>query len=66
MNLLFIAYFPMEPSVGGIQRVTDVLTRELFRRGHIVNFLSLQLGPTSPELTTSATQYYIKVGSINS
>lgn len=61
MNLLFIAYFPMEPSVGGIQRVTDVLTRELFRRGHIVNFLSLQLGPTSPELTTSATQYYINI-----
>ena len=61
MNLLFIAYFPMEPSVGGIQRVTDVLTRELIRRGHIVNFLSLQLGPTSPELTTSATQYYINI-----
>lgn len=61
MNILFLAYFPMEPSIGGIQRVTDILTRELIRREHKVNFLSLQLGPTSPELMTSAPQYYINV-----
>lgn len=61
MNILFIAYFPMEPSVGGIQRVTDILTHELIRRGHNVNYLSLQLGPTSLDLTTSAPQYYINV-----
>lgn len=61
MSILFIAYFPMEPSVGGIQRVTDILTNELIRRGHNVNYLSLQLGPTSSDLTTSAPQYYINV-----
>lgn len=61
MNILFIAYFPMEPSVGGIQRVTDILTHELIRKGHNVNYLSLQLGSTSPDLTTSAPQYYINV-----
>ena len=61
MSILFIAYFQMEPSVGGIQRVTDILTNELIRRGHNVNYLSLQLGPTSPDLTTSAPQYYINV-----
>lgn len=61
MNILFLAYFPMEPSIGGTQRVTDILTRELIRRGHIVNYLSLQLGPTSPELTISAPQYYINI-----
>ena len=65
MNILFIAYFPMEPSVGGIQRVTDILTHELIRRGHNVNYLSLQLGPTSSDLTTSAPQYYINVEKVS-
>lgn len=55
----------MEPSVGGIQRVTDILTHELIRRGHNVNYLSLQLGPTSPDLTTSAPQYYINVEEVS-
>lgn len=60
MNILFLAYFPMEPSVGGIQRVTDVLVKELLRRGNDVSCLSLQLGPIATDLTT-APQYYINV-----
>lgn len=60
MNILFLAYFPMEPSVGGIQRVTDILVKELLRRGNDVSCLSLQLGPLATDLTT-APQYYINV-----
>ena len=53
MNILFLAYFPMEPSVGGIQRVTDILVKELLRRGNDVSCLSLQLGPLATDLTTA-------------
>ena len=60
MNILFLAYFTMEPSVGGIQRVTDILVKELLRRGNDVSCLSLQLGPLATDLTT-APQYYINV-----
>ena len=60
MNILFLAYFPMEPSVGGIQRVTDILVKELLRRGNDVSCLSIQLGPLATDLTT-APQYYINV-----
>lgn len=38
MNILFIAY-NFTPSTGGVQRVTDILTKELKRRGHNVSFL---------------------------
>lgn len=60
MNILFLAYFPMEPSVGGIQRVTDILVKELVRRGHDVSCLSLQLGPEATDVPI-APQYYINV-----
>lgn len=60
MKILFVAYFPMEPSVGGVQRVTNVLVTELMRRGHEVSCLSLQLGHTASDLTI-APQYYIDV-----
>lgn len=60
MNILFLAYFPMEPSVGGIQRVTDILVKELLRRGHDVSCLSLQLGPETTDVPI-APQYYINV-----
>lgn len=60
MRILFVAYFPMEPSVGGVQRVTNVLVTELMRRGHEVSCLSLQLGHTASDLTI-APQYYINV-----
>lgn len=38
MNILFIAY-NFTPSAGGVQRVTDILTKELRKRGHKVFFL---------------------------
>lgn len=38
MNILFFAY-DFVPNKGGVQRVTDVITKELIRRGHNVFFL---------------------------
>lgn len=39
MNICFLAYFPMIPYVGGVQRVTTLLSRELSRRGHDIVYL---------------------------
>ena len=33
MNLLFFNYVPFKPSYGGIERVTDMIVKELLRRG---------------------------------
>lgn len=38
MNLLFIGY-SFTPSKGGVEKVTDIITEELKRRGHNVYFL---------------------------
>lgn len=61
MNILFLACFCIEPSVGGVQRVTDTLTKELQKRGHSVFFLSVQWKPFIPNYTTSAPQFYVDV-----
>lgn len=39
MNILFVNNLPFNPSLGGIERVTDTLARELKHRGHKVFFL---------------------------
>ena len=36
MNILFVNEIPMNPTCGGIERVTDLLSRELIRRGYNV------------------------------
>lgn len=33
MNILFVNQTPFNPSYGGVERVTDLLTKELFKRG---------------------------------
>lgn len=61
MNILFFFELPIIPYVGGVQRVTDNLTREFTRRGHNVIFLC----PYPQDINTdnfcnfSAPQYYI-------
>ena len=40
MNILFLFHSPIIPYEGGVQRVTDLLARELIRRGHKIIFLS--------------------------
>lgn len=53
MNILFLTNFPIIPSAGGIQSVTDILSRELIIRGHNVNYLVL--APKSLDDTSNST-----------
>ncbi len=39
MNILFISNNPFNPALGGIERVTDTLAKELLKRGHHVFYL---------------------------
>ncbi len=39
MNILFVAPFPMAASIGGIQRVSCVLAKEMLHHGHNIFFL---------------------------
>jgi len=39
MNILFVNNNPANPEAGGIERVTDVLTKEFIKRGHKVYYL---------------------------
>lgn len=40
MNILFLYERPIIPHMGGVQRVTHILAKEMLRRGHNVVFLS--------------------------
>lgn len=44
MNILFVYERMMVPFVGGVERVTDLLAREMTKRGHNIVFLSV--GPS--------------------
>jgi glycosyltransferase involved in cell wall biosynthesis len=41
MNILFLFTYPIIPNIGGVQRVTDLLSKEFVKRGHKVFYLSL-------------------------
>lgn len=45
MNILFVNDSPFNPIVGGIERVTDILAKELVSRGHNVYFLCGKIRP---------------------
>ena len=38
MNILFLFHCEINPNCGGVQRVTDILTREFKQQGHNVIF----------------------------
>lgn len=40
MNIMFLFIGPIVPHIGGVQKVTHILTEELLKRGHTVVFLS--------------------------
>ena len=40
MNIMFLFYKPIIPNAGGVERVTDTLTKELQKRGHNIIFVS--------------------------
>lgn len=49
MNILFLFHCEINPNCGGVQRVTDILTREFKQQGHNVVFLST--GPAITDFT---------------
>ena len=41
MNILFVQDVIINPNAGGLERVTYVLSKELARRGHVINYLCI-------------------------
>ena len=60
MNILFIAFMPIVPYVGGVQRVTDALSRELMRQGHKAVFLCYKYKPDLSLPVYACDQLYIE------
>lgn len=58
MNILFVNPDPIIAHIGGIQRVTDILSRELMKMGNVVNFLSTAI-KGDENIETCAPQYYL-------
>jgi glycosyltransferase involved in cell wall biosynthesis len=61
MNILFLAECFIEPSMGGVQRVTDTLTKGFLSKGHKVFYLSIKWKQMVPDYTTTAPQFYVDV-----
>lgn len=60
MNILFQFDDPIVASSGGVERVTDTLTRELKKRGHNVAYLCHQkIELLNKNIKQTAVQYYI-------
>ena len=45
MNILFVNDSPFNPIVGGLERVTDILAKEMKKRGHNVHYLCGKIKP---------------------
>lgn len=45
MNILFVSDSPFNPIVGGLERVTDILAKEMKKRGHVVHYLCGKIKP---------------------
>ena len=59
MNILFLNFIPILSHVGGVQKVTDVLARELLKRGHKVCFVYYDKRTIPENYIFPCTQYYI-------
>ena len=46
MNILFVNNIPFNPIGGGLERVTDILAKELVKRGYVVYYLCGKLSPS--------------------
>jgi glycosyltransferase involved in cell wall biosynthesis len=56
MNILFAFTLPIVPHDGGVQRVTDILAKELISRGHNVVFVSYKYNAPLPDYDYAAPQ----------
>lgn len=61
MNILFLAPFPIVPYEGGVQRVTDTLSKEFLELGHSVNYLCYGHINASDEIDFLCKQSYIEL-----
>ena len=59
MNLMFLFDTPINPSVGGVQRVTEVLSKEFISRGHKVIFVAYAFKYMMLQKPSAAPQFYI-------
>jgi glycosyltransferase involved in cell wall biosynthesis len=59
MNILFLFYAPMLPYVGGIQRVTENLAKEMKARNHSVYYLSNNSKDRNVDYVFPVPQYYL-------
>ena len=50
MNILFVNDIPFNPLGGGLERVTDVITKELIRRGYNIYYLCGKLSDSKSYL----------------
>lgn len=63
MNILFLAQFPIDPTKGGVQRVTSILSKEFQILGHDVLFCSLTNNKTD-DLILSENQYHVNINTL--
>lgn len=59
MNILFLFYAPMVPYIGGIQRVSENLAKELKARGHNVCYLCINRDDMDIDYDYPVTQYFL-------
>lgn len=58
MNILFIGANPFDPSIGGVERVTDSLAKELINRGYHIFYLCVSNNPVKTTYNLPAKTYY--------
>ena len=61
MNIMFLFYKPIIPNAGGVERVTQTLTKELQNRGHNVIFVSNTDEKSFASQEYIAPQYHIEL-----
>jgi glycosyltransferase involved in cell wall biosynthesis len=59
MNIMFVAIYPIVPYYGGVQRVTDILSREMQKRGHNIIYVAYDREERMGFGKFSAPQYYV-------
>lgn len=59
MNILFLNAIPIIPYIGGVQKVTDCIARELIKRGHIVSFVYYEKRNIPEDYVFPCKQYYV-------
>lgn len=65
MRILFLNFIPIISYIGGVQRVTDNLAKELTKRGHKVYFAYYEERNIPKDYVFSCPQYYIRVNKLN-